>query len=184
MHHDIHIRWCYKHLSVVYVLRTCWYGIDTGRDLSSYLVVFGGLGDARRSYTEVLFGIPGAKSSYFVMCFGLGDANMSYFNECVGIAGVRSSYFVVLFGFRDAKSSYLVVFFAIPGVKSSSFVVLFGFGDVKRLHLVVFFGIAGARIYLVISILDGYNRIEVESVTKYISKKTSYIFRDLHFGRL
>ena len=51
----------------MYVLRTCWYGIDTGRDLSSYLVVFGGLGDARRSYTEVLFGIPGAKSSYFIV---------------------------------------------------------------------------------------------------------------------
>ena len=109
---------------------------------------------------------------------------MSYVIECSVVAGVKSSYFVVLFGFRDAKSSYFVVCFAIPGVKSSYFVVLFGFGDVKRSHLVVFFGIAGARIYLVISILDGYSRIEVESVTKYIRKKASYIFSDLHFGRL
>ncbi len=140
----------------MYVLRTCWYGIDTGRDLSSYLVVFGGFGDARRSYTEVLFGIPGAKTSYFV----------------------------VLFGFRDTKSSYFIACAAIPVVKSSYFVVLFGFGDVKRSHLVVFVGIAGARIYLVICILDGYSRIEVESVTKYIRKKASYIFSDLHFGRL
>ena len=77
----------------------------------------------------------------------------------------------MLFGFRDAKNLYFVMCFAIPGVKSSYCLVLFGFGDVKRSHLVVFFGIAGAHLYLVISILDGYSRIEVESVTKYIRKK-------------
>jgi hypothetical protein len=82
------------------------------------------------------------------------------------------------------KLVFFVVIFAIPGVKSSYFVVLFGFGDVNRSHLVVFFGIAGARIYLVISILDGYSRIEVESVTKYLRKNASYIFSYLHFGRL
>ena len=43
--------------------------------------------------------------------------------------------------------------------------------------------VLGSRV-LVISILDGYSRIEVESVTKYIRKKASYIFSDLHFGRL
>ncbi len=77
--------------------------------------------------------------------------------------------------------------FCNPGCQKLVFstpVVFFGFGDVKRSHLVVFVGIAGARIYLVISILDGYSRIEVESVTKYIRKKASYIFSDLHFGRL
>ena len=132
----------------------------------------------------MLFGIPGAKHSYFVVCVLGSGMPKCHILWGVLASCVKSSYFVMLFGFRDAKSSYFVMFFAIPGVKSSYFLVFFGFGDVKRSHLVVFFGIAGAHIYLVISILDGYSRIEVESVTKYIRKKASYIFSDLHFGRL
>ncbi len=115
-------------------------------------------------------GLEGTQSSYFIVHLGLGITANSYFIMHLGLGGTKSLYFVVLF--------------AIPGVKSSYCLVLFGFGDVKRSHLVVLFGIAGAHLYLVISILDGYSRIEVESVIKYISKKASYIFSYLHFGRL
>jgi len=145
-----------KRLSVVYVLRTCWFCIDTGRDLSSHLVVFGGFGDARRSCTEVFLLAPRMPKARILWCV-LGS----------GMPKCHILWRVLARGCEKLVFCHVVW---VQGCEKLVFCHVFCNPGCQKLVLSRAFWVRGCQ------------KVAFSCVFWY--RRCSSIFSDLHFGRL